>query len=709
MIPINQTTISDAARRYLAAGYSLTSWQNGTGKGPRSPGWDKQSIAAASDTQNIGLVHGLSRTVVLDLDDWPLTRHVFKELLGVDVDAWMEDYPTYYGNPDRRKIVFKVPARITEKLSVIKLNFPDKKKGEVFSIRGATGENPSAAQDVLPPSVHPETGMRYQWIKTPPPIHELKDAPPAFMELWENWKSYSEQAEIICGFKQPKLSEPEHKQHSYSSNGESIIDKFNQVMTIAEILTRNGYQETRQKNRFLHPGSSTGMAGTMILNGDDGKEAVFSHGSDILGADGKANDAFGAFTILEHSGDAKAAYKAAAEQMGLSYSQQHNTTAQPLPPLNTPPPEGWRAPEPIRQAAAQAGPPPATLADLFGENIMTDEDYKKIADQKYYVPQFLPKCGLFMLAGDSGEGKSWIAFMLARRVLQESKSTKVLFFDLDSGATYTKKKVHILWELFGKDRFNFISQVKGDAETLNPKLEIAANMDLTDTVVVLDSLSGFTAGNINESAKIKPFLTTCEKLRNAGATVILIHHTKKQKDDDGVSVYAGSFAIKGAMDALYMVMKDKNEITCHLEKSRGDYVARKFEINNFEGMTADDIDYLSPEEEKAAAMQRRNDWEEDNVTSIVSRAEGKDEPLLKTQLRDKIMEEMKRSRAEASKIITRLMKEKAIYEENSGMKNEKFIKVGYKNEAAPKHHEETHEEEEEGFTVYGPDGEEIPF
>lgn len=701
MTPLNQTNVSDAASRYLSAGYSLTAWQQGTGKGPRNPGWDKQSITSATDMQNIGLVHGLTRTVVLDLDDWSLTRLVFMELFGINVDTWMEEYPTYYGNPDRRKILFKVPANVTQKLSVVKLNFPDKQKGEVFSIRGATGENPAAAQDVLPPSIHPETGMRYQWIKTPPALNKLKNAPAAFMELWENWEDYSDQAAIICGFKKPEVARPQHKQQSYSSGGESIIEKFNESTTIREILLRNGYGETRQQNRFLHPGSSTGMAGTMLLQGDDGKELVFSHGSDILGAEGKANDAFGAFTILEHSSDAKAAYKAAAEILGLAYSQ-HAPAPQQSHQQSAP--EGWRAPEAITQQKNQPlGTPPASLAELFGDNIMADNDYQKIADQKYYVPQFLPNCGLFMLAGDSGEGKSWIAFMLARRVLEESKSTKVLFFDLDSGATYTKKKVHILWELFGRDRFSFISQVKGDAETLNPKLEIAATMDLTDTVVVLDSLSSFTAGNINESAKIKPFLTVCEKMRNAGATVILIHHTKKQKDDDGVSVYAGSFAIKGAMDALYMVMKDKNKITCHLEKSRGDYVARTFEIKDFEGMTADDIDYLSPEEEKEQATKRRHEWEEDNVTSIVGIAEGKNEPLLKTELRDKIMDKMQRSRAEATKIIARLQKEKAIYEESSGMKNEKFMRLGYKSETAPK------KIIEDNGTAYDEDGEEIPF
>jgi len=391
---LNETTISDATQRYLEAGYHLTSWQNGTGKGPRSPGWDKQSITQANDSQNIGLVHGLSRTVVLDLDHWDLTRKVFYELFGINVDDWMNEYPTYYGNPERRKIVFKVPARVTEKLSVVKLNFPDKKLGEVFSIRGATGEKPSAAQDVLPPSIHPETGLRYQWVKTPPPLNRLKNAPAAFMELWENWKSYSEQAEIICGFKTSKIEAPQHKQQSYTSGGESIIDIFNERVTIREILLQNGYAETRQKNRFLHPGSSTGMAGTTVLAGDDEKEGVFSHGSDILGAEGKANDAFGAFAILEHNGDAKEAYKAAAEIFGLAYSQQA-----PQQTTKTAP-EGWRPPEATTQKEPK-GPIPTTLDALFEENMMTYEDYKKIEDQKYYVPQFVPICGLFFFSGDS--------------------------------------------------------------------------------------------------------------------------------------------------------------------------------------------------------------------------------------------------------------------------------------------------------------------
>lgn len=57
----------------------------------------------------------------------------------------------------------------------------------------------------------------------------------------------------------------------------------------------------------------------MLLRGDDGLERVYCHhASDPLG-DGHSHDAFSAWLILEHGGDMKAAVRAAAINLGMSY------------------------------------------------------------------------------------------------------------------------------------------------------------------------------------------------------------------------------------------------------------------------------------------------------------------------------------------------------------------------------------------------------
>lgn len=91
----------------------------------------------------------------------------------------------------------------------------------------------------------------------------------------------------------------------------SPITAFNDAHDVRSILTAHGYRATGSK--FVAPASSSGMAGVVILQGDDGRERAFSHhGNDPI-ADGLAHDAFDLFCILAHGGDEWAAIQAAAK------------------------------------------------------------------------------------------------------------------------------------------------------------------------------------------------------------------------------------------------------------------------------------------------------------------------------------------------------------------------------------------------------------
>lgn len=305
---------------------------------------------------------------------------------------------------------------------------------------------------------------------------------------------------------------------------------------------------------------------------------------------------------------------------------------------------------------------------------MQKEDYTKIENQKYYIHQFLPNGGLFMFAGDSGSGKSWLSFMAVKRVLASHKNTSCIFIDLDSGAIYTKKRVYSLWSDFGEDRFTYISQTKTDAREVIEHLKNLQNVNLNNTIIVIDSLVGITDGNINESNIIKPILTLFEGLRNQGATVILIHHTKKTFDKNSIPVYAGSFTIKGAMDALYMVSKEKTLITCHLDKARGDYIPRTFEINDFEKMEAKDIDYRSPEDITESKKLQAIEFEEIAISKILGLSS---KPITKMELERELIDKERYAVRRAKNAIKRAL-EKGFIKAESRKKNEKRIVLTHK-------------------------------
>ena len=102
----------------------------------------------------------------------------------------------------------------------------------------------------------------------------------------------------------------------------SPIVLLNEQHSVEELLERYGY--THKRGKWLHPRSTSGAAGVVILEG-----RYFSHHSretDPL-ADGHTHDGFDLFTEWEHGGDHAAALKAAGELLltaeGVSVTERN--------------------------------------------------------------------------------------------------------------------------------------------------------------------------------------------------------------------------------------------------------------------------------------------------------------------------------------------------------------------------------------------------
>jgi len=72
------------------------------------------------------------------------------------------------------------------------------------------------------------------------------------------------------------------------------IQAFNANFSVHDVLIRNGYKQ--QGTRYLHPNSSSGIAGVRILD-----SGAYSDGGDVLN-DGKCHDAFDCYRLLECGG-----------------------------------------------------------------------------------------------------------------------------------------------------------------------------------------------------------------------------------------------------------------------------------------------------------------------------------------------------------------------------------------------------------------------
>lgn len=307
---------AEACARYCAElGWYLVNIPAGS-KGPVGFGWQKPERAiytpeAALDywgrnpTHNVGLLHSASGTCAIDVDHVPNTRLIF-EGLGIDYDALMSSAPRIVGRKGRAKALFKAPTGI--ELKTHKISWPVEgvplKTEVVFELRAG------AVQDVLPPSIHPDTGNPYTWDGQS--IYDgLPDLPHQILVMWTEWVRFRPQIMDLC----PWLEKPEFvppRKVRPMGDRLSVIDAYNAAHDIRALLPLYGYRPTA-RNRYLSPNSTSGLAGVVVF--DDGK-AYSHHASDPFDS-GHAFDAFDLFCQFEHFGDVSKAVRAAGELLGV--------------------------------------------------------------------------------------------------------------------------------------------------------------------------------------------------------------------------------------------------------------------------------------------------------------------------------------------------------------------------------------------------------
>lgn len=145
---------------YIKSGLSLVPIPPGS-KGPRTAGWNKKENALVADHlpqgYGIGLAHAYSGTCALDIDNWD-TASFMLGLHGVDIrelydaaDAVVIDS----GKAGRGKLLY----RLEEPLRTKRMSAAGQTS---YELRCATA-NGMTVQDVLPPSIHPETQQPYRW------------------------------------------------------------------------------------------------------------------------------------------------------------------------------------------------------------------------------------------------------------------------------------------------------------------------------------------------------------------------------------------------------------------------------------------------------------------------------------------------------------------------------------------------------------------
>lgn len=180
------------AVEYASAGFALVPIPSGS-KGPTNKGWNRRESVitekhfAARISGNVGIAHAYCQpapTVAIDIDDLKRAGAWF-DRHGIDLQALINADDAVLiesGRPRRAKLLYRSEVGPLQTVTVQE-TLTDGRRTMVLEFRCASQDGVTV-QDVLPPSIHPETGKPYGWGGKGD-WHTLPPLPSELLGIWQ--------------------------------------------------------------------------------------------------------------------------------------------------------------------------------------------------------------------------------------------------------------------------------------------------------------------------------------------------------------------------------------------------------------------------------------------------------------------------------------------------------------------------------------------
>jgi predicted ATP-dependent serine protease len=207
------------------------------------------------------------------------------------------------------------------------------------------------------------------------------------------------------------------------------------------------------------------------------------------------------------------------------------------------------------------------------DNKITIEDLQE--EVEYLIPEFLVRQSLNPIFAMGGQGKSWLMLGICLHLLKEREINKCYYLDMDnSKATLKSRKIdkcineyedliYIHRSKFNEKPIELLKQLSKQCED--------APEEFDNTLFIFDSIRDFMVGSkdMNSDKDVMPILAYLKDLREAGATVIFLHHTTK---DSGGKQFKGSTSFRDSVDVAYSLTSKRNKdslvYTLYVDKDR---------------------------------------------------------------------------------------------------------------------------------------------
>ena len=205
--------------------------------------------------------------------------------------------------------------------------------------------------------------------------------------------------------------------------------------------------------------------------------------------------------------------------------------------------------------------------------------------------------GLFILAGAPKVGKSWLALDMALSIAKgekvlgrETKRGTVLYLCLEDSYARIQNR---LFELTSEpsENLHFAVMAGTLGGVLEKQIEQFRSQHTDMKIIIIDTLQKIRTGDdTNYAADYKELSVLKEIADRLRITILLVHHTRKCRDNDPFNMISGTTGISGCVDGsmvmiekqrgggeavLHCVGRDIENLELHLKREGSRWIAEE--------------------------------------------------------------------------------------------------------------------------------------
>lgn len=198
------------------------------------------------------------------------------------------------------------------------------------------------------------------------------------------------------------------------------------------------------------------------------------------------------------------------------------------------------------------------IFNFLRNSTLVNEDFN-LDEQRSYIKDFLYSNSITLIYSPPKQGKTWLGYGITTTLSKREDIRSIIYVDMDNGLSSLKERA-IDSSLINHPKIEYVSRAKIDCTPIEYLRKIdseAIRNNYKDIVFVFETTKDFV--DTDSKSQSEEFMKIMMRIRDAGATVIIMHHaTKAGRTISGVQVFINT------PDNVYeMIQKAREENTLH--------------------------------------------------------------------------------------------------------------------------------------------------